>query len=145
MRPASAAAGLRGWAIPARVAALERFEPWIVLVPIVVAQWVALAIFAAVVRHNGWLFYQGGDQTVFYTDAWSIGHGHIPEAEIGYGWSYVLSPIAALFGANILSALPLIVLFQTIVLLPIAILLVYGIGARIGGRPVWDPAAAPRG
>jgi hypothetical protein len=142
MRPASAAAGLRGWAVPARVAALERFEPWVVLVPLVLAQWVALAIFAAVVRHNGWLFYQGGDQTVFYTDAWSIGHGHIPEAEIGYGWSYVLSPVAALFGANILSALPLIVLFQTIVLLPIAILCVYGIGARIGGRLLGYFAAA---
>src|SRR3989440_11066284 len=142
MRPASAVAGLRGWAVPARVAALERFEPWVVLVPLVVAQWVALAIFAAVVRHKGWLFSQGGDQTVFYTDAWSIGHGHVPEAEIGYGWSYVLSPVAALFGANILSALPLIVLFQTIVLLPIAILCVYGIGARIGGRLLGYFAAA---
>src|SRR5437588_1701243 len=142
MRPASAVAGFRGFPLAARLAALERFEPWVVLVPLVAAQWVALAIFAAVVRHNGWLFYQGGDQTVFYTDAWSIGHGHVPEAEIGYGWSYLLSPIAALFGANILSALPLIVLFQTIVLLPIAILCVYGIGARIGGRLLGYFAAA---
>ena len=143
MRPASAVAAARGIAVPARVAALERFEPWVVLVPLVVAQWVALAIFAAVVRHNGWLFYQGGDQTVFYTDAWSLGrHGHIPEAEIGYGWSYVLAPIAAVFGSNILSALPLIVLFQTVVLLPVAILCVYGIAARIGGRLLGYLAAA---
>src|SRR5438105_786546 len=145
MRPASASA-VRELPGAAGLAALERriarYEPWIVLAPIVVAQWVALVVFALVVRHNDWLFYQGGDQTVFYTDAWSLGHGHIPEAEIGYGWSYVLSPIAALFGANILSALPLVVLFQTVVLLPVAILCVYGITARIGGRLLGYFAAA---
>src|SRR5919197_4583772 len=142
MRPASAVAGFRESPLAARLAALERFEPWVVLAPIVVAQWIGLVIFAAVVRHNGWLFYQGGDQTVFYTDAWSLGHGHIPEAEIGYGWSFVLSPVAAIFGSNILSALPLIVLFQTIVLLPVAICCVYGIAARVGGRLLGYLAAA---
>src|SRR5438445_7054118 len=146
MRPASAAAFVRELPGRARLAALEtriaRYEPWAVLAPIVVAQWVALVVFALVVRHNGWLFYQGGDQTVFYTDAWSVGHGHVPEAEIGYGWSYVISPIAALFGANILSALPVLILFQTIVLLPVAILCVYGITARIGGRLLGYFAAA---
>src|SRR5437588_10703592 len=131
MRQASAAALGRELPGRARLGALERrlerYEPWAVLVPIVVAQWIALVVFALVVRHNGWLFYQGGDQTVFYTDGWALGHGHVPEAEIGYGWSYLLSPIAALFGANILSALPAIVLLQTVVLLPIAIVCVYGI------------------
>src|SRR5256885_4723734 len=139
MRPASASA-VRELPGAARLAALERriarYEPWIVLAPIVVAQWLALVVFALVVRHNGWLFYQGGDQTVFYTDGWALGHGHIPEAEIGYGWSYVLAPIAGIFGSNLLGALPAIVLFQTIVLLPIAICCVYGIAARIGGRPL---------
>src|SRR5437763_388733 len=142
MRPASAAALARELPGRVRLGALERYEPWIVLAPIVVAQWVALVVFALVVRHNDWLFYQGGDQTVFYTDAWSLAHGHIPEAEIGYGWSYLLSPIAAIFGANILSALPLVVLFQTIVLLPVAIGCVYGITARIGGRLLGYFAAA---
>src|SRR5438067_2271212 len=142
MRPASAAALARELPGRVRLGALERYEPWIVLAPIVVAQWVALVVFALVVRHNDWLFYQGGDQTVFYTDAWSLAHGHIPEAEIGYGWSYLLSPIAAIFGANILSALPFVVLFQTIVLLPVAIGCVYGITARIGGRLLGYFAAA---
>ena len=142
MRPASAAALARDLPGRVRLGALERFEPWVVLAPLVVAQWVALVVFALVVRHNDWLFYQGGDQTVFYTDAWSLAHGHIPEAEIGYGWSYLLSPIAAIFGANILSALPLVILFQTIVLLPVAILCVYGITARIGGRLLGYLAAA---
>jgi hypothetical protein len=146
MRPASAATVGRDLPGRARLEAFERriarYEPWAVLGPIVVAQWLALVVFALVVRHNGWLFYQGGDQTVFYTDGWALGHGHIPEAEIGYGWSYVLAPIAGIFGSNLLGALPAIVLFQTIVLLPIAICCVYGIAARIGGRLLGYFAAA---
>ena len=55
MRPASASA-VRELPGAARLAALERriarYEPWIVLAPIVVAQWVALVVFALVVRHN---------------------------------------------------------------------------------------------
>jgi hypothetical protein len=111
-------------------------EPWVVLVPLLAAQWVALAIFAVVVRHNGWLFYQGGDQTYFYTSAWVLGHGHIPEASIGFGWSYLLAPIPLLFGANFVSALPALVLFQVVVLLPVALCSVYGIAARLGGRAI---------
>src|SRR2546421_208955 len=80
MRPASASA-VRELPGAAGLAALERriarYEPWIVLAPIVVAQWV-----------------------------------------------------------------PLVVLFQTIVLLPVAILCVYGITARIGGRLLGYLAAA---
>ncbi|MDX6513072.1 MAG: Dolichyl-phosphate-mannose-protein mannosyltransferase [Gaiellaceae bacterium] len=117
-------------------------EPWLVLVPLVVAQWAAVGIFATVVRHNGWLFYQGGDQLAFYTDAWLLGHGHIPEASIGYGWSFVLTPIAWIFGVNVISALPAIVLFQVVILLPVSLLAVYGIGARVGGRIVGYTAAA---
>ena len=50
-------------------------EPWSVLVPLVLLQWLALAAFVGTVRHNGWLFYQGGDETFFYTSSWSIAHG----------------------------------------------------------------------
>ena len=123
---------------PSRVLGLERriarYEPWAVLVPMVVLQWLTLVVFVLVVRRNGWLFYQGGDQTFFYTDSWVISHGHIPESEIGYGWSFLLAPIARFFGASYISALPAIVLAQTLVLLPVALFCVYGIAARIGGR-----------
>src|SRR5439155_25362614 len=57
-------------------------------------------------------------------------------------WSFVLSPIARFFGPSFVSALPALVLFQTLVLLPIAILCVYGIAARIGGRLLGYFAAA---
>ena len=87
-----------------------------------------------VVRHNGWLFYQGGDETFYYTDAWSIARAHIPEAEVGYAWSYLISPLALVVGPNYLAALPVLVLFQTLVLLPLALYCIYAITERIGGR-----------
>ena len=118
-----------------------RRQPGSVLAVLVVAQWIAIAIFAQIVRHNGWLFYQGGDQTQFYTNAFTLSHGHIPESEIGYAWSYILAPIAGVFGANAVAALPAIVLFQVLVLGPIALAATYGIAARIGGRLIGYVAA----
>jgi hypothetical protein len=117
-------------------------EPWIVLVPLLVAQWLALVIFVLSVPRNGWLFYQGGDETFFYTDAWVLSEGHIPESKVGYAWSLVLAPLPALLGPSFLAALPAIVLLQTLVLMPVGLLAVYGIGARIGGRAIGYGAAA---
>src|SRR5919201_4089749 len=134
MQGASTVAAARPPFLLALERRIARYEPWAVLAPIVVLQWVLLVAFVLVVRRNGWLFYQGGDETFFYTDAWAIAHGHVPESEIGFAWSYVLAPIAALFGSNFVAALPALVLLQTLVLLPIAILCVYGIASRIGGR-----------
>jgi hypothetical protein len=111
-------------------------QPSIVLGPAIVAQWIAIGVFSTIVRHNGWLYYQGGDQTFFYTDSWTFAHGHIPESKIGYAWVYVLAPIARIVGPNVVAALPAIVLLQVVLLGPIAVLSVYGIGARIGGRLV---------
>ncbi len=109
-------------------------EPWGVLLPLVGLQWLLLVAFVLTVRHNGWLFYQGGDETFFYTSAWSIAHGHVPDAAIGWGWSYLLAPVAASFGTNFLTALPAIVLIQTVILLPLGVLAIYGVAARLGGR-----------
>ncbi|MDQ5819828.1 MAG: glycosyltransferase family 39 protein, partial [Actinomycetota bacterium] len=116
--------------------------PWNVLGPVVLAQWIAIAIFATVVRHNGWLFYQGGDQTFFYTDAWALGRAEIPQSQIGYAWSYVLIPLTWIFGPNLLAALPALILLQVLVLQPIAIAAVYGIASRVAGRAVGYTAAA---
>jgi hypothetical protein len=116
--------------------------PWLVLGPLVLAQWAAVGVFVLVVRHNGWLFYQGGDETFFYTDSWAIAHARIPESEIGYAWSYLTSPIALFAGPSYLAALPAIVLLQVIVLLPLALYCVYAITARIGGVRLGYLAAA---
>ena len=125
-----------------RTGALIRSEPWIVLAPLVVVQWIAVAILALTVTRNGWLFYQGGDQTWFYTSAWELGHGHIPESLVGYLLPFLLVPLTWLAGPNFLSGLPWVVLGQVLVLLPVALFCVYAIAARIGGRLLGYFAAA---
>ena len=109
-------------------------EPWIVLGPLIVVQWLALLALVLSAKHNAWLYYQGGDQTYYYTTAWMFSHWRLPTAEVGWGWSYVLTPIAGPAGSNVLSGLPGAILLDTLVLLPVALLAVYGIASRIGGR-----------
>ena len=115
-----------------RAAAAAR--PAYVLGALLGVQWLAVLALALTVRHNGWLYYTGGDQLWHYTGAYLLAHGHMPPAYVGYGWSILLVPVAAIAGPNLVSALPAIVLFNTLVLLPVALLCVYGIAARIAGR-----------
>jgi hypothetical protein len=117
-----------------RLPPLARYEPWIVLAPLVVAQWVVLAVFALTVQRNGWLFYQGGDQTWFYTSAWELAHGRVPETLVGYLWPFLLTPLAVLAGPDFLDGLPVIILVQVLVLAPLALFCAYWIAARVGGR-----------
>jgi hypothetical protein len=105
-----------------------------VLGAFIVVQWIAVLLLAVTVRHNGWLYYAGGDQVWHYTGAYLLAHGHLPLSLVGYGWSILLLPIAPLAGPNLVSALPAIILFNTLVLLPVALLAIYGIAARIAGR-----------
>ena len=87
-----------------------------------------------IAQHNGWFYFHGGDATWYYTSAWVLGHGHIPQGSIGYGYSLLLAPIAQLAGPNILVGMPWIVVFNVVVLAPIALISVYGITCMIGGR-----------
>ena len=105
-----------------------------VLGVLVLVQWLAVLALALTVRHNGWLYYADGDQLWHYTGAYLLADGDLPLALVGYGWSVLLLPIAAVAGPNLVSALPAMVLFNTVVLLPLALLCIYGIGARLAGR-----------
>jgi hypothetical protein len=117
--------------LTARIAA---WPPVYVLVGAVAAQWVLVLVLARTVRHNGWVYYQGGDQLWYYTLARLVSHGQLWQTPVGYLWSFLLAPVARLAGADLVSALPAIVLFDVLVLLPIAVLAVYGIASRLGGR-----------
>jgi hypothetical protein len=116
-----------------RVAVLAE-RPLLVLGPLVLAQWIAVVVFTTTTVHNGPLFYQGGDQTFFYTTAWTLSEGHLPRTGIGYGWPLVEAPLALFAGPNFLAALPWLFALQFLVLLPAGLLLVYALAARIGGR-----------
>ena len=68
------------------------------LVPLLAFQWIAVAVFAFSVHHNGWLFYQGGDQIWYWTTSWLSGHGWIPKTLISPAWTFVLVPFALIAG-----------------------------------------------
>lgn len=116
-------------------------EPWCVLGPLLLAHWAALAVFAASVPHNGWLFYQGGDQIWYWTASWLLAHGSVALTPVAQGWPLLLLPFAAVGGPGFLAGLPAVVLLQALVLAPLALWALYELGARIGGRPVGYLAA----
>ena len=128
-------AAVRAWnGIPLR-------EPWRLLVPLLVIHWLALTAFTTRVNHNGWLFYQGGDQIWYWTTSWLLGHGSISEPLVGPGWPLLLVPLSWIGGGGFLGGLPGAMLIQIIVLAPIALWCIYELGARVGGRVVGYIAA----
>ena len=111
------------------------------LVPLLAAQWLAQIVFALSVHHNGFLFYQGGDQIWYYTTGWLAGHGVVPKTLISPAWSLLLAPFALIIGPGYISALPVAMLIEALVLTPIALYCVYDIGSRIAGRLIGYLAA----
>jgi hypothetical protein len=113
---------------------VEAWRAWRVLAALVVVEWLAVLALARTVRHAGWIYYQGGDQLWSYTLGWLLGHGQLTQTLVGYGSAFLFAPIARIAGPNLVVAFPAIVLFNVLVLLPVAMLALYGIAARIGGR-----------
>lgn len=110
-------------------------RPAAALAALAAAQLLAVGALALVVRHNGWLFFQGGDQTFYSSAAWVFAHGHIPKSSsVGHAWPYVLAPFSRAAGPNPLVALPAVVLFQVLLLLPLALWCVYSIAASVAQR-----------
>jgi hypothetical protein len=89
---------------------------------------------ALVVRHAGWIYYQGGDQLWLYTGSWLLSHGQLTQTQVGYGLPVLWTPIARIAGPDLVSAFPAIILINVLVLLPAAMLALYGIAARFVGR-----------
>jgi hypothetical protein len=127
--------------LAARRFAAKGREPWSVLVPLLVVGWIAEVVFASRVHHNGFVFYQGGDQIWYYTTGWLTGHGVIPKTLISPAWAFLLAPFALVIGPGYVSALPVAILIQALVLAPIALFCVYDIGSRIAGRMIGYVAA----
>ena len=99
-----------------------------------VLQWLAILVYALTVRHNGWLFYQGGDQIWLLTTGWLLGDGELAPTYTGYGWPLAVAPIMRFTGPSFVTAMPPIILFNVLVLGPLALWAIYGLGARIAGR-----------
>jgi hypothetical protein len=128
-------AGRRAWGTVPRIRTwLEGVRPIALLGPAVVVQWLVTLGLALDVHHNGWLYYQGGDQLWYYGGGWLLGHGVLPRTLVGPLLSVFDIPFSWIGGPTLVPALPAIVLFNVIVLAPIALLCIFGIAERIGGR-----------
>ena len=108
--------------------------PRTVLATLAAAQVALTLVLAVRIEHNGWVYYQGGDQIWFTTSGWLLGRLELAPTEASYLWPLVQAPITLLTGPTYVQALPPLVLLNVLILGPIALLCVYGIAARIGGR-----------
>jgi hypothetical protein len=115
---------------------LARYEPWVVLGPLALVQWLAAIVFALSTPHNGWFFPQPAQTTWTWTGSWLLGKGNLSAAHAGWAWSYALEPVSWLAGADYLGGLPMIVVAQTLLFLPLGLWLAYRLGTQVGGRLV---------
>ncbi|HJU48809.1 MAG TPA: hypothetical protein VJ689_11775, partial [Gaiellaceae bacterium] len=132
--PAPTRAG--GWIVRSsvRLADFVAARPRTALATLVAAQVAATVVLALTATHNGWAWFQGGDQIWYTTDGWLLGRLHLPPGEVGYGWPLVVAPIGWLTGPTWIQAMPWIAALNVLVLGPVALLCVYGIAARLVGR-----------
>jgi len=98
------------------------------------AQLVATLVLSLSIPHNGWVWFHNGDQIWITTQGWMLGQLELPPTELGYLWSYILAPFMWVTGPTYVQALPPILVLNLLVLAPLAVLCVYGIATRIGGR-----------
>jgi hypothetical protein len=133
--PPQEAARLRLPTIPVP-AVLRGREVAATLAALTLVQWAAIVVLALTVQHNGWLYYQGGDQLWHYTTARLLADGQLPFTTVGYAWPFALLPIAAEAGPTLLDGMPVIVTLQVLLLLPAMLAALYALGARLGGRTV---------
>ena len=76
------------------------------------------------------------------TTGWLLGDGELAPTYIGYGWPLVLAPIMRLAGPSFITAMPPVIALNVLVLGPLALWAIYGLGARIAGRAFGLLAAA---
>jgi hypothetical protein len=113
-----------------------------VLGGLVLVHWLLIAAFALTVRHNGLVYYQGGDQITYTTSAWLLAHGQLPPTFVGHGWVIPLVPVGWIAGSDYVSFLSWTMLLNVGLLAPVALACVWGLTARIGGRVLALWAAA---
>ena len=84
--------------------------------------------------HNGWVWYSGGDATSYWTEQWAIGHLQIPQAVVGYGLPVYYAWVPLVAGPSLVNGAAIVVLFQAIVLVPLALILFWAVADRLFGR-----------
>lgn len=117
-------------------------RPLATLAGLAVVQWLLILAFALTVRHNGWIFYQGGDQIWLVTTGWLLGQGELGPPEVGYGWPLLLAPLTTVTGPSFIDAMPWVIGFNVLLLGPLLLWTLYELAGRIAGRAFGLLAAA---
>jgi hypothetical protein len=117
-----------------RIPASLRWEPWSVLVPLIVLQWLVVAHVARHATHNGWLYHHDRSDTWGFTAAWALGNGHVVNGPVSFGLPMLYAPITWVTGPNLVAALHVLLPLQVGILVPLGVLAAYALGARVGGR-----------
>lgn len=99
----------------------------------VIAQWVIVAIFARLARHDGWVYGARPLQEREYTITREVASGGLPDGASGLGWGAVESVVAAPFGSGFADGLPPLVLLQTLLLVPLCSIGLYALVKQLGG------------
>ena len=110
-------------------------RPLVAIGALAVVQWLTTLVFALTVRHNGWLFYQGGDQIWLLTTGWLLGGGDLAPTYTGYGWPFLVAPIMRLAGPSFVTAMPPVIAFNVFVLGRSLSWAIYGLAAGSRGAP----------
>jgi hypothetical protein len=105
-----------------------------VLATLAGAQIAATLALALRVQHNGWVYFQGGDQIWFSSTGWLLGRLEVAPTETSYLWPLVQAPVTWATGPTYVQVLPALVVLNVLVLGPIGLVCFYGIATRIGGR-----------
>jgi hypothetical protein len=123
-------------------ARLARARPAPLLAALILVQLGVVAWLALRTPHNGWVWYSGGDATEYWTPQWAIAHGLIPQAYVGWGLPIFYAWIPLVAGPSLLNGLPVVVLFNVLVLGPLALVLLWALADRLFGRIyAWAAAA----
>src|SRR4051794_3558621 len=126
MRARSAVVRAAAWSRSAR--------PTPLLAVLVAAQFAVVAWLAFDTPHNGWIWYSGGDATEYWASQWSVAHGMIPPAFIGWGLPIFYAWIPLVAGVSLLQGLPFVVLLHVLVLGPLLLVLVWALADLLYGR-----------
>ncbi|HEY2218621.1 MAG TPA: hypothetical protein VGH35_04735, partial [Gaiellaceae bacterium] len=113
---------------------LSRARPAPLLAALCVVQLAITAWFAFETPHNGFVWYSGGDATEYWTSQWAVGHLRLTQTFVGWGLPVFYSWVPLATGTTLLSGLPVIVIFQALVLVPLAVVLVWLVADRLFGR-----------
>jgi hypothetical protein len=122
---------------------LETVRPAPLLAVVATTQIAVAFAVALTSTHNSWLFYSGGDATEYWAHEWALGHGYIPQTVVGYGLPVLFAWVPLVAGPALVNGAVVVVLLQALVLVPLALVLVWAVADRIGGRLfAWWAAAA---